>query len=63
MGMKTNGVSSNQVRTNCKLCPHPVLIGEKAEFIADPVGLSHSACIENHRRVRVAELVGGDTDG
>jgi hypothetical protein len=53
MGMKTNGVSSNQVRTRCKLCLEPVRVGEKAEFIADPVGLSHTACIEKRLRQSV----------
>lgn len=52
------GPSSNQVRTNCKLCPAPVLAGERAEFIADPPGLSHTACIEK-RRTQSAPAAGG----
>lgn len=68
MSGATNGLSnrskstnSSQVRSNCKLCPDPVLTGQDAKFIADPPGLSHTPCIE--ARERAAGTVGGGHRG
>ena len=56
-GKAKPGVSSNQVRSNCKICLEPVLVGEPAQFTSDPVGLSHTACIE--KRLRQLAAGGG----
>jgi hypothetical protein len=53
----SSGVTHNQVRSNCKLCPDPVLVGEPAQFVSDPVGLSHTACIEAYRTKLAAAVV------